>query len=185
MNVERVPIADLTEDSNNARAHPERNLKVIEDSLRQFGQQKPIVVSPDGVVIAGNGLLACARNMGWETVLVVRTDLEGPAARAYALADNRAGELSEWDWESLARELESLQSAGFDLASVGWDEHDVDLVMAADFTVNPTDDQPEARAGRLVVAFDLQQSAEVRQHLERKGLTDAAPALIDALRAWA
>lgn len=186
MKIEKVKIESLVEDAANARTHPEKNLKVIEDSLRAFGQQKPIVIDEDNVVLAGNGLLAAAKRMGLTHIAVVRTSLRGADARAYALADNRSGELSEWDWESLARELESLQEVGFDIETIGWEKHEADLVLAAEFTAKPSDEeQPDARAGRLVVAFDPEQSAEVRAHLERKGRAQAAPALLDALRAWA
>lgn len=187
MKVERVSVEDLTLDDRNARAHPEKNLRVIEQSLTKFGQQKPIVVNEDNVVMAGNGLLLAARNLGWKTVQVVRTNLEDSLARAYALADNRAGELSEWDWESLARELDALKGTGFDLADIGWEAHEADLVMAAEFTARTTDDaEPDGdKAGRLVVAFTPEQSDEVRKHLARKGIDSAADGILQALRAWA
>lgn len=187
MKVERVSVDELTLDERNARAHPEKNLRVIEQSLAKFGQQKPIVVNADSVVLAGNGLLLAARNLGWKTVQVVRTNLEDGLARAYALADNRAGELSEWDWESLARELDALKGNGLDLAEIGWDAHEADLVMAAEFTVQATDAAAAGAGdeGRLVVAFTPAQAAEVRGHLARQGVESAAEGILKALRAWA
>jgi hypothetical protein len=185
MKVEKVKIESLVEDAANARAHPEKNIGVIAESLRQFGQQKPIVVGEGDVVLAGNGLLAAAKRIGMTHVEIVRTKLKGSEARAFALADNRSGELSEWDWESLARELESLQAAGFDIATIGWESHEAELVMAAEFTAQPvTEDAPEARSGRLVIAFSPEQSEEVRSHIERMNRKDAATAVLDALRAW-
>ena len=50
------PIADLSPDPANARHHDEISIDAIAASLRRFGQQKPIVVDPKGVVIAGNGI---------------------------------------------------------------------------------------------------------------------------------
>lgn len=186
MNVERVNIDHLQLDERNARAHPEKNLRVIEQSLAKFGQQKPVVVDVDGVVIAGNGLVMAARNLGWKTVNVVRTALTDDLARAYALADNRAGDLSEWDWGSLARELESLKSNGFDLADIGWEPHEAELVTAVDFMAGKDADQPkDSKAGRLVVAFTPEQTDEVRGHLARKGVEAAADGILQALRAWA
>lgn len=186
MKVERVEVDALQLDERNARAHPDKNLRVIEQSLAKFGQQKPIVVDHEGVVIAGNGLLMAARNLGWPTVAVVRTALGDDLARAYALADNRAGDLSEWDWGSLARELENLKANGFDLAEIGWEPHEAELVTAVDFMAGK-DDAPEgsSKAGRLVVAFTPEQSEEVRSHLARKGVEAAADGILQALRAWA
>lgn len=114
------PVESLTVDPNNARSHPDRNLDAIKESLARFGQQKPIVVAKNGVVLAGNGTLAAARALGWDRIAVVVTDLDGPDARGYALADNRTGELAEWDVAQLMRELDALPA---ELANaIGWDE---------------------------------------------------------------
>jgi hypothetical protein len=62
LEVERVEVSTLLNDPANVRKHNERNLESIKASLARFGQQKPIVVGRDGVVIAGNGTLAAARS---------------------------------------------------------------------------------------------------------------------------
>lgn len=103
-----LPLDQLREDPLNARVHPERNLAAIEASLRRFGQQKPIVVAKDGTVVAGNGTLAAARRLGWDSLLCVRTDLPPDEARAFAIADNRTAELAEWDMEVLASSAEEV-----------------------------------------------------------------------------
>src|SRR5262245_55805464 len=76
-------ISTLREDPQNARAHPEKNLEAIKDSLRRFSQQKPIVVARDGTVIAGNGTLAAAKALGWTHLACVVTNLDVDAARAF------------------------------------------------------------------------------------------------------
>ena len=43
MKIESVLIDDLTLDPANARKHDDKNLKAIAESLKQFGQRKPIV----------------------------------------------------------------------------------------------------------------------------------------------
>lgn len=116
MKIHRRPIDSLTPDPDNARTHDADNLGAIAASLKAFGQQKPIVVDTRGVVLAGNGTLAAARSLGWTEVDVVETDLEGAAAAAYAIADNRTGELSQWDYQALALALEQLP-AGSALAT--------------------------------------------------------------------
>jgi len=108
MQITRRKIDSLTPDPQNARTHDAENLAAITGSLKAFGQQKPIVVDLRGVVLAGNGTLAAARSLGWTEVDVVETDLSGAAAVAYAIADNRTGELSQWDYQALALTLEQL-----------------------------------------------------------------------------
>ncbi len=103
-----VDIDSLRPDPNNARMHPDENLDAIAKSLEKFGQQKPIVVSDKGVVIAGNGQLEAAKRLHWRRIAAVTTDLKGIDAAAFAIADNRTGELSQWDMTKLSEGLKSL-----------------------------------------------------------------------------
>lgn len=125
--VELVPIADLKFDDRNARKHSPRNIEAIKESLKAFGQRKPLVVSADGTVIAGNGTLEAAKALGWKQVSVSRVPENWTAeqVRAYALADNRSAELAEWDTSVLANELVELDTSGWDLSLIGFDKSDM------------------------------------------------------------
>lgn len=100
-----VRIAELMLDPANARLHDERNLAAIEASLLRFGQRKPVVIQRrkggDLMVRAGNGLVQVASKLGWLEVAAVIVDEDDQQATAYAIADNRTAELSEWDWQQL------------------------------------------------------------------------------------
>jgi site-specific DNA-methyltransferase (adenine-specific) len=129
LEVERVEVSTLLNDPANVRKHNERNLDSIKASLARFGQQKPIVVGRDGVVIAGNGTLAAARSLGWSMIDIVRSHLTGAEATAYAIADNRTAELAEWDEESLAQQLAALQIEDEELlAATGFDEKELEAM---------------------------------------------------------
>jgi len=124
MKSEQVAIESLSQDPANVREHDQRNIDAIKASLLRFGQQKPIVVDSDGVVIAGNGTLGAAKLLGWEKIAVVRTSLEGAEAVAYAIADNRSAELATWDETALALVLDQfdepqLEAAGFSDEELG------------------------------------------------------------------
>jgi ParB-like chromosome segregation protein Spo0J len=105
MQIESLPIADLHPDPANARLHPARNLEAITSSLARFGQQKPIVIDANNVVRAGNGTLAAAVSLGWTHINVVRSNLLGVEATAFAIADNRSAELATWDPDLLSAAL--------------------------------------------------------------------------------
>lgn len=124
-----VSVDALSPDPANVRRHPERNLDAIKASLRRFGQQKPIVVDANGVVRAGNGTLEAAKALGWDKIAIVRSDLAGPEATAFAIADNRSAELAEWDGAALAEQMRSLQSEDFDLDSVGYTDDEVSAMI--------------------------------------------------------
>lgn len=112
LHVELVPINSVKPDPENARLHPDRNLEAIKVSLEEFGQQQPIIVDQDNVVVVGNARLAAAKALGWTEIQVVRTKLTGAQRTAFAIADNRTGELAEWDPKVLADALKMLHEAG-------------------------------------------------------------------------
>lgn len=101
-------VEDLRELEGNARVHGRRNLDAIRASIEAFDEQKPLVVTRAGTVLSGNGRLAAAKESGREEVWVTVSELEGDAARAFALADNRTGDLSRFDDELLAAELQKI-----------------------------------------------------------------------------
>jgi DNA modification methylase len=123
MEVTRRLIEDLTLDPRNARTHSQKNLDAIATSLTKFGQRKPIVITGDGVVLAGNGTLEAAKSLKWDYIDVTVTppDWDIDTARAYALADNRTAELAEWDESVLAQQLLELHDADFDIEALGFE----------------------------------------------------------------
>jgi len=125
------PIAGLHEDKKNARRHNERNLKAIATSLKTFGQQKPIVALRDGRIIAGNGTFRAARKLGWKSLAVAYFESSGKAdARAYAIADNRTGELALWDGRDLEATLKSLAAEGVDIEStLAFTEKEINTII--------------------------------------------------------
>ena len=122
--IETVAIDSITSDPFNVRLHNDRNLEAVKNSLRQFGQQKPIVVKQDGTVIAGNATLAAAKSLGWDEIAIVRTTLDGNDAAAFAIADNRTAELAAWDKTALFEWLERLNSAEL-LSATGFSNSDM------------------------------------------------------------
>jgi ParB/RepB/Spo0J family partition protein len=107
-----VPLESLTPDPDNARRHPEGNIDAIMRSLAEFGQDQPLVVREEGrVIIKGNGRWEAARALGWTYVAAVLVSESEVRAAARALADNRSGELAEWDDAVLARVIERVRAS--------------------------------------------------------------------------
>lgn len=153
MNFETISVADLSLDPSNVRKHSRRNLDAIKASLRKFGQQKPIVVDAKGIVLAGNGTLTAAKELGWTEIQIVRTELEGVEATAFAIADNRTAELAEWEEDKLAQVLQSLKVEDADLlAATGYDAAEVDKMSKAEVT---DDEVPEPPAEPITKPGDL------------------------------
>ena len=142
MKLETIKISSLKPDPQNARTHDDTNLKAIQGSLREFGQRKPIVITQDGVIAAGNGTVAAAKELGWTEIQAVRVPADWDANRikAFALADNRTAELATWDTEVLNSQLKELESAGIDVAEFGFQELEIPMADIETFE----DDIPTA-----------------------------------------
>ena len=153
MKLTTTKITELSLDPSNVRKHDRKNLDAIKASLKKFGQQKPIVVDSKGIVLAGNGTLTAARELGWTEIEVTRTELTGSAATAFAIADNRTAELAEWDDDGLAKVLESLKVEDADLfAATGYDDAEVDKMVGTEVI---EDEAPEPPAEPITKAGDL------------------------------
>lgn len=128
MKIEKIDISKLVHDPANARKHSDKNIDAIKGSLIRFGQQKPIVVTGDNIVIAGNGTLEAAKQLDWKKIEIVRTKLSGLDLVAYGLADNRTSELAEWNEDVLGKLLHGLRENDFDLTSIGFDTSKLDEI---------------------------------------------------------
>lgn len=122
MQVEIIGVDKLLIDPSNARKHNRKNLDLIKASITKYGIQKPIVIDKKNIVVAGNGFLEAAKELGLVEIPCVRSELEGIDRAGYAIVDNRSNELSDWDFDALA-ELK----ADLDLEELGFDLEDLDL----------------------------------------------------------
>ncbi len=126
----RKKIADLHADPANANRHPEKNLRLIADSLHAFGQVEPLIVQKGtGKVIGGNGRLEVLRNSGAQEVDVVELDIDGTQATALAIALNRTAKTSEFDDETLASLLQSLPTES--QVAAGFDDNDLKELLSS------------------------------------------------------
>lgn len=143
MNVETVKIESIFPDPANVRTHSQRNIDAIKSSLARFGQVTPIVIDSHGVIRKGNGTYQAAKALGWTDIKVVRTDLTGSEATAYAIADNRTGDPeigSLWNTKELAETLAALKAEGDDLATVtGFSPDELAALIGNNSGVLPAD----------------------------------------------
>jgi len=112
------------------RPHPSNprngDTDAIAQSLQVNGQYRPIVITKDGTILAGNHTYAAAMELGWDTIDTVTLDVDPLSAEAHRimLADNRTSDLGRYDdglLLSLLRELETLEGSGYttdDLAAL-------------------------------------------------------------------
>jgi DNA modification methylase len=126
--IEMVKRTSLKPNPKNPRKHSPSQIERLARSIDRFGFIDPIITEDGGLIVAGHGrwLAAGLRNIDEVPTIRVRFMTEADR-RAYAVAANRLAELSEWDEELLAAELEYLFEQDYDLSPTGFDLGDLDL----------------------------------------------------------
>ena len=129
--VERWPLDRLIPHARNARTHSEEQVAQIAGSIAEFGFVNPVLVGDDGVIVAGHGRVLAARKLGLaEAPVIVLSHLTPTQRRALMIADNRIAENAGWDDEMLGAELAALRDEDVDLALLGFDETEIDRLLA-------------------------------------------------------
>jgi len=124
------PVEKLIPYARNARTHSDEQVAQVAASIVEFGWTNPILVSADGVIIAGHARLAAARKLRMEEVPVIVLDhLSETQRRALVLADNRLAMSAGWDEAMLRVELESLQEDAFNLDLVGFSDEELEEIL--------------------------------------------------------
>lgn len=121
------PLDRIKPFDQNPREHPEDQVKKIARSMEEFGFTVPILVDPEGEIIAGHGRLMAAQRLGLDGAPVrIAAGLTEPQKRAYRIADNQLTFEGGWSDTALTGELKALEAEGFDLTLTGFDTVSVD-----------------------------------------------------------
>lgn len=110
---------ELTPYKNNPRKN-DQAVDAVAASIKAFGFKVPLVIDRDGVIVCGHTRAKAAKKLKLESVpCVVADDLTEEEIKAFRLADNKVGELAEWDLPALDLELADLD---FDMGEFGFDD---------------------------------------------------------------
>lgn len=154
MKIKTIRIDALKLDEANVIDHQAADVRATARSLLLFGQQKPIVVSSDYWVAAGNGTVLAATTLGWTEVQAHVSDLDAAQLRAYSIADNKTGRKAEWHDENLVERLQEiaaedmvlLEGTAFELEELAelLDDFEEPLDWGADLPMqSPAPDVPD------------------------------------------
>lgn len=132
-------IKDLKFDDKNFNKHTEFGMSLLEKSLRENGAGRSILLDKDNNIIAGNGIVEAAGQIGLEKVKIVeatgdeiiavkRTDisLNSHKGREMALADNATASADlEWDKDAIADEFDEDEAKGWGV-DLDWNDVEED-----------------------------------------------------------
>ena len=127
-----VPIASLKAWDKNPRDN-DAAVEQVAESIKRFGFGAPILArKADGEIIAGHTRWKASKLLGLEKVPVRFLNLDPADAHLLALADNKLGEIAEWNEEELAAVLAELKLDGADLELSGFDPDELDRLLDPD-----------------------------------------------------
>lgn len=119
-----IPLAKKVDEIKLLDGNPRiGDVSAVKKSYEKFGQRKPIVITSDGTVIAGNHQLKAVRELGWTHIACVVSNDDELTAKAFALADNRTAELGNYNNDLLADMIKEVSS-------------DLEMLEATSFTEN-------------------------------------------------
>ena len=122
MNIVERDIDELKPYERNPRIN-DASVDSVASSIKEFGFKVPIVIDKNGVIVTGHTRYKAAQLLGMDKVpCIVADDLSDQQIKAFRLADNKAGEASEWDEAML--ELEMFDITDIDLSMFGFDLND-------------------------------------------------------------
>ena len=140
MKIETIDINKVIPYENNAKIHTDEQIEQIKKSILEFGNNDPIAIDKNNVIIEGHGRLLALKELGYKKVEVIKLGhLTDEQRKAYTLIHNKLTMNTGFDMELLIQELEDIQNidmADFDFEleieelesnEVEEDEYEIDI----------------------------------------------------------
>src|SRR5262245_43413550 len=158
MQIEMLPIDRLREYEANPRVCSEEAVKRLAAAIREFGFKVPVIVDRENILVAGHTRVRAARQLKLAEVPAIRADdLSDAQIQAFRVADNKLHELTEWNMELLAVELQEISSLDIDPFLLGFSNDELNELMAPPPTLGLTlaDEVPEPPKTAITQPGDL------------------------------
>ena len=144
MNIVNVKIAEVTPYANNPRNN-DSAVESVAKSIEKFGFIGAIILNKDKVIINGHTRVKACKKLGMETIPAIIVDhLTKEQEDALRIADNKTGEIAEWNEDLLRAELKALEEAGFGIEDLGFDNSELEALLEGDVSVSVGETAPNA-----------------------------------------
>lgn len=141
-------IGEIIPYENNPRKNDEA-VEYVANSIKEFGFKVPVIIDKNNVIVAGHTRVKAAKRLGIEEIpCIMADDLTDEQVKAFRLADNKVGEIAEWDLEMLDLELLDID---MDMADFGFEfeeEEEETEVIEDDYDIEPPA-EPKAKYGDI------------------------------------
>ena len=147
LQIELVPIGSIRPYENNAKIHTAEQIEQIKNSILEFGNNDPIAIDADGVIIEGHGRLMALKSLGYKEVEVIRLGhLTEEQRKAYTLIHNKLTMNTGFDLDILAEELAAIET-------INMKDYDFDLDITDELIIDDIEEDnfnpevPDPRRG--------------------------------------
>lgn len=131
MQIEKIDINKIIPYANNAKLHPREQIEQIKQSIVEFGNNDPIAIDENGVVIEGHGRLIALKELGYKEVEVIRlSHLTEEQKKAYILVHNKLTMNTDFDFELLESELSEIED--IDMSEFGFEDLEAEELEAVE-----------------------------------------------------
>lgn len=156
MQIETWAVEKLVPYARNPRKN-DAQVDRMASAIREFGFRIPVLVKSDGTVIDGHLRLKAAQKLSMSEVpVIVADDLTEVQVKAFRILVNRSVSWADWDDDLLKLELEELQGMDFDLSLTGFDDLEInDLLAVGNEGLTDADMVPEAPEEPITKPGDL------------------------------
>ena len=120
MKIEKISIDAIKPYENNAKLHPPEQIEQIKRSILEFGNNDPIAIDENGVIIEGHGRYEALKQLGFDEIEIIRlSHLNEQQKKAYILAHNKLTMNTGFDFDVLNLELDNI--IDFDMTDFGFE----------------------------------------------------------------
>lgn len=129
LNIVEIQTSQIVPYENNPRDN-EKAVDYVMESITNFGFRVPIIIDENNVIVCGHTRYKAALRLNMELIpCIIVTDLTQEQIKAFRIADNKVAEKSKWNELLLKDELQVLQTLDFDIASIGFDDWEIEQML--------------------------------------------------------
>ena len=172
MQIIEKSITEIQPYEKNPRKNDEA-VQYVANIIKEFGFKVPIVIDKNGVIVAGHTRYKAAQELGLEKLpCIIADDLTEEQVKAFRLADNKVGEVAEWDFDLLGDELDGIFD--IDMSDFGFDS---DFEVSGESSGEPAEPKAETsfnyteQYGVIVMCSDEAEQEQIYNRLTDEGYT--------------
>lgn len=197
MKIEEIDINEIKPYKNNPREIPVEAVERVQDSIKQFGNNQPIVIDQDNVIVVGHTRWKALKNLGKNKAFVIKKEFNKSDSIAYRIMDNRSGENAKWEKALLKQELQVLKDLDFNLDLTGLTFDEIDNYMDNETVFQAPNDiiadigtesieAPESTVKMMQLYFDTESDKKFRTMIKelqdeygKASITDTVFAIVE------